>query len=243
MTGPAGHIPDVTPGAVVSGSFRSEHRLGAETGWSVIYPRAQPEPLPVLVALHGLHSSHRTWVDDLGVDRFLAAAVKGGVPPFAIAAVDGGTTYWHPRPDGEDAGAMVVDEFLPLLARRGLRTERLGFHGYSMGGYGALRLAGLRGAAATSAVVASSPALWSDADTASRSGFADAEEYDAFAVFHDQERLTGIPVRVDVGTGDPFYRDVEDYVAGFPDGSSVTSTFQPGGHTTGYWRRLLPAPS
>jgi hypothetical protein len=48
-------------------------------------------------------------------------------------------------------------------------------------------------------------------------------------------------VRVDIGTGDPFYRDVQDYVAGFPDGADVTSTFEAGGHTPGYWRRMLPA--
>ncbi len=58
------------------------------------------------------------------------------MPPFAIATVDGGTTYWHPRPNGEDAGGMVVDEFLPLLAEQGLRTDRSAFHGWSMGGYG-----------------------------------------------------------------------------------------------------------
>ena len=46
-------------------------------------------------------------------------------------------------------------------------------------------------------------------------------------------------MRIDCGTGDPFYRDVQDYVAGF-DGS-VTSTFQPGAHDAGYWRRMLPA--
>ena len=38
-------------------------------------------------------------------------------------------------------------------------------------------------------------------------------------------------MRVDIGTGDPFYRDVQDYVAGFPDDAGVVSTFEPGGHT------------
>jgi S-formylglutathione hydrolase FrmB len=239
MTGPAGHIPDVTPGAVVSGSFRSEHRLGAETGWSVIYPRAQPEPLPVLVALHGLHSSHRTWVDDLGVDRFLAAAVKGGVPPFAIAAVDGGTTYWHPRPDGEDAGAMVVDEFLPLLARRGLRTERLGFHGYSMGGYGALRLAPIVGRSRVRVVSVLSAAVWQPGGGFSPSGFADQAEYDRFTVFGHQADLDGIPVRLDCGTEDPFCPADRAYVAGFD--RAITATFTDGAHDPAYWTRMMPA--
>ena len=111
MTGPAGHIPDVTPGKVVSGTFVSQARLGATVGWSVIYPGPHTEPLPVLVALHGLHGSHRSWVDDLGVDRFLASAVNDGVPPFAIATVDGGDdTYYHQRASGVNPQAMRSEE-------------------------------------------------------------------------------------------------------------------------------------
>jgi dienelactone hydrolase len=41
---------------------------------------------------------------------------------------------------------MVTDEFPPLLSRQGLDTGRLGFHGYSMGGYGSLRPAPIVGA-------------------------------------------------------------------------------------------------
>jgi hypothetical protein len=48
-------------------------------------------------------------------------------------------------------------------------------------------------------------------------------------------------VRIDCGTGDPFYRDVRDYVDGFPSDADVTSTFEPGGHNPAYWRRMLPA--
>ena len=125
LDGPAGHIPDVTPGLVVDGSFVSQHRLGAETGWSVIYPGPEAEPLPVMVCLHGLGGDHTTAVSELGMDRFLTAAVAAGVPRFAIATVDGGTTYWHPRPSGEDAGAMVLDELMPRLEEQGLRTDRL----------------------------------------------------------------------------------------------------------------------
>ena len=58
---------------------------------------------------------------------------------------------------------------------------------------------------------------------------------------HCRECTRCIPVRIDVGTGDPFYRDVQDYVDGFPDDADVTSTFEPGGHTFGFWRRMLPA--
>jgi S-formylglutathione hydrolase FrmB len=239
LDGPAGHIPDVAPGLVVSGSFASPARLGAETGWSVIYPGPRPRRLPVVVALHGLGADHTTWVDELGVDRFLPAAVHAGVPPFAIATVDGGTTYWHPHPDGEDAGAMVTDELLPLLSRQGLDTDRLGFHGYSMGGYGALRLGPIVGRRRVRAVVAMSAALWTDPADASPSGFADAAEYRRYSVMGRQADLDGMGVRLDCGTDDPFCPADRTYVAGFR--RPVTSSFGLGAHDPAYWTRMLPA--
>jgi len=240
LNGAAGVIPDVEPGPVLSGSFGSEHRLGATTGWSLLLPPPPaPRPLPLVVALHGLGADHATLTGpSFGLDRYLAASVAGGVPPFAIATVDGGTSYWHPRPDGEDASAMVTDELLPVLARRGVETARIGLLGWSMGGYGALRLAGLLGPDRVAAVAAASPAIWSDAGDASSSGFEDAEEYDEFSVLGHQDDLDEIAVRIDCGTGDAFYRDVQDYVAGFD--AEVTSTFEPGAHDAAYWRRMLP---
>ena len=50
-------------------------------------------------------------------------AVAAGV---ALAAVDGGERYWHPRRGGEDTGAMVVEDLLPVLREHGclLYTSR-----------------------------------------------------------------------------------------------------------------------
>jgi len=234
-----GTFPDVAPSHVASGSFVSRHRLGADVGWSVIYPGDRPERLPVMVSLHGLGGDHTTAVAQLGMDRFLPAAVAAGVPRFAVATVDGGTTYWHPHPSGEDAGAMVLDELLPLLAAQGLHVQRLAFQGWSMGGYGALRLTGILGAPRVRAVAALSPALWTNPDDASSSGFADAAEYERYSVVGHQADLSGVPVRVDCGTDDPFYAADRAYVAGFD--RPVTSTFQPGAHDAAYWTRMLPA--
>jgi S-formylglutathione hydrolase FrmB len=239
LTGPAGHIPDVTPGHVTSGSFVSRRRLGAQTGWSVIYPGHHPERLPVMVALHGLHGDHRTWIEELGIDRFLVAAVRSGVPPFAIATVDGGTTYWHPRPNGEDAGAMVTDEFLPLLEQQGLDTQRLAFHGFSMGGYGSLRLAPIVGTPAVRAVAVLSAAIWQGDSVYSASGFSSAAEYAHYTVFGRQSDLDGIPVRLDCGTEDPFCPADRAYVAGFR--RPVTTSFEDGAHDPAYWTRMMPA--
>ncbi|GAA4381698.1 alpha/beta hydrolase [Nocardioides caricicola] len=239
LNGSPGVVPDIEPGPVAQGSFVSEARLGAETGWCLISPPGEHDELPVVVALHGHGADHASLLkDQFGLDRYLAAAVADGVPPFAIAAADGGGNYWHPRPDGDDASAMVVDELLPMLADgHGVRTDRIGLLGWSMGGYGALRLAALLGPDRVGAVVAVSPAVWRDPDDASRKGFVDAAEYEEYSVMGRQEELAGIPVRVDCGTGDPFYREVQAYADGFDD---VTSSFDPGAHDPDYWRRMLP---
>lgn len=242
LNGAAGRIPDVAPGLVERGGFVSRHRPGVETRWVIVRPPGAPQDLPVVVALHGLHQDSETVVGrSLGVDRYLAAAVAEGTPPFAVAAVDGGTSYWHPRPNGEDTGAMVTEEFLPLLTDRGLDTSRIGLLGWSMGGYGALRLGAVLGSDRVAAIVAASPAIWRDAGAASASGFEDAAEYEKFSVVDRQEDLDRIAVRIDCGTGDPFYRDVQDYAHAFSAGAGLVSTFEPGAHSTAYWRRMLPA--
>lgn len=239
LNGAAGTVPDVEAGPVEYGRFVSSARLGTETGWCLIHPPGKHDDVPVVVALHGLGQDHATLVSpEMGLPQHLAAAVAAGTPPFAIAAADGGSSYWHLRPDGEDAGAMVTTELLPLLAERGLDTRRIGLIGWSMGGYGALRLAGELGRRRVAGVVAASPALWRDPEDASTSGFADAAEYERFTVMDDQADLAGIPVRVDCGTGDPFYRDVQEYADGLPDDAEVA--FEPGAHDAAYWRRVLP---
>jgi S-formylglutathione hydrolase FrmB len=192
-----------------------------------------------MLSLHGIGGDHTTAITDLGLDRFLPAAADAGVPPFAIATVDGGTTYYHPRPQGEDAGAMVLDELLPLLTERGLDTRRLAFQGWSMGGYGSLRLAPIVGLPRVRAVAALSPALWTNPDDASASGFADAAEYERYSVMGHQRELDGIPVRVDCGREDPFYDADRAYVDGFD--RPVTATFEDGAHDDAYWTRMVPA--
>ena len=110
-----------------------------------------------------------------------------------------------------------------------------------MGGFGALRLAGLLGPDRVAAVAVAPRRCWKDPEDASDEGFEDAAEYEEFSIYDSQDDLDGIAVRVDVGTGDPFYRDVQDYVAGFPDDADVVSTFEAGGHDAGYFRRMEPA--
>jgi enterochelin esterase-like enzyme len=241
LNGNDGKIPDVEPGPTATGTLRTSNMPGRDVSWSVVLPpKVDVDGLPVVIALHALGGDH-TWAIDLGIDRFLASAVTGGVAPFAVVTVDGGTGYWHLHA-GEDAGALVVDDLLPAVQRDqrfvGLDTERLGLIGWSMGGYGALRLAPQFGADRVRAVAAASPAIWSDPGEASPSGFSDEDEYEEYSIAGDQQALNGIDVRIDCGKGDPFFHAVENYVDGFE--VPVKAVFAPGGHDEGYWRRVLP---
>ena len=70
--------------------------------------RRRRRALPVCLVLHGLRRRRPTCSTTSGYHRMLAGAVAAGVPPFVLAAVDGGDRYWHPagqrrRPAGHAA--------------------------------------------------------------------------------------------------------------------------------------------
>lgn len=142
-----------------TGSFVSAARAGKMTNWAIARPPGQTQALRPVIALHGLGGSASAVMDG-GVEQGLAQAVNAGLPPFAVVSVDGGSSYWHQRASGEDAGAMVLNELIPLLDTQRLDTSRVAFLGWSMGGYGALLLGSRLGPARTAAICAVSPALW-----------------------------------------------------------------------------------
>ncbi|ADT97684.1 putative esterase [Mycolicibacterium gilvum] len=218
-----------------TGSFPSAARGGAVTNWAIARPPGRTEPLRPVILLHGKDSSAAT-VMSMGVEQFLADAVRAGLPPFAMAAVDGGNGYWHRRASGDDAGAMVLDEFLPLLAAQGLDTSRVGFLGWSMGGYGALLLGSRLGAGRTAAICAVSPALWTSPGAAAPGAFDGAEDYAAHSVW-GPAGLDGIPLRIDCGYDDPFASATEQFIAQLP--SPPAGGFSPGGHNAQFWSGQL----
>lgn len=240
LDGEDGRVPDVEPGRTVTGSFLSAAR-SRRCGWALALPPGDHDPLPVAVVLHGRGDDHASAFDpdQLGLDRFLAAAVAGGTPPFALASVDGGESFWHDRSDGDAAATMVIDELLPLLERRGADTGRIGLTGWSMGGLGSLHLARLLGPDRVAAVAAISSALWRDLDDAQPGAFASREDFEAVDPLGRQDDLDGIAVRIDCGEGDPFYAANRDYVDGFD--TAPAGGFERGDHDLGYWRRMAPA--
>ncbi|MGA8847348.1 MAG: alpha/beta hydrolase-fold protein [Nocardioides sp.] len=238
----------VAPGPVVSGTFMSAARgrrgVQVSTRWALARPPGVSGPLPVVVALHGHGGSSAALIEEpWDLPGALArAVVRDGIAPFALATVSGGTSFWHERPWGEDAGAMVIDELLPmLLARPDVSTSRIGLLGWSMGGYGVLHLGAILGPDRVAAICASSPGLYETPRLAHPNGFRNAAEYRRFSVMDAQADLTGIPVRIDIGTEDPFYPATRTYVDGFGPSADVTATFGAGGHEIGYSQGVLPA--
>jgi S-formylglutathione hydrolase FrmB len=133
--------------------------------------------------------------------------VAQGTPPFALVAVDGDNTYWHPRASGDDPQKMITDEVLPRLRKQGFRTDRIGLLGWSMGGYGALLLAQTLGSSRVAAFAASSPAVFSsyaNAKATNAQAFDDAADFARHDVQAGLTRLDGVATWIDCGRSDPF---------------------------------------
>lgn len=229
--------PAVRPASVVSGSFRSPEMGGTQVGWTLARPAAAQTLHPV-IALHGKGGDHNSAFDELGLDRLLTQAVQVGTPPFAVVTVDGGDGYWHRRATGKDSGAMVLGELLPMLSTMGLDTSRVGFAGWSMGGYGALMLGAQLGPQRTAAIAAVSPALWTTSGAAAPGAFDTAADFNAHNMFDRTAELAQIPVRIDCGTSDPFYAATREFVGQLRP--APAGGFSAGGHDGDYWRHTLP---
>ncbi|GFG73366.1 membrane protein [Mycobacterium botniense] len=221
----------------LSGSFVSAARGGVTTNWVIVRPPGQTAALRPVIALHGKGGNANT-VLDLGVDQELAKLVQAGHPGFAVVGVDGGDTYWHRRVSGQDSGAMVLEELLPLLAAKGLDTSRVAFMGWSMGGYGALLLGARLGAARTAGICAVSPALFTSYTGSAPGAFDSYEDWERNNVF-GLPALASIPLRVDCGTSDRFYPATRAFVAQLR--TPPAGGFSPGGHDVSFWRQQLPA--
>jgi S-formylglutathione hydrolase FrmB len=222
---------------MVTGSFVSAARGGINTNWAIARPPGHTGPLRPVIALHGKGSDAASVMAG-GVEQGLAQAVAAGLPPFAVVAVDGGGSYWHKHASGEDSGAMVLDELIPMLGTQRLDTSRVAFLGWSMGGYGALLLGGRLGPARTAAICAVSPALWLSPGAVAPGAFDGPGDFAANSVF-GMPALASIPIRVDCGNSDPFYAATKQFVAQLPN--PPAGGFSPGGHTAAYWSSQLPA--
>ncbi len=207
---------------------------GREVGWLILTP-SEPvtgRKLGVVLALHGKGGNHRDVLDLVPTDGTGRPRFNG----FAIASLDCGGGYFHPRSDGTDAGALVGDEFLPLLIQRGFDTGRLVLWGWSMGGYGALLLSATRLRGRVAAVATMSAALWTSPGASAPGAFESADDFRRHDVFMMRDVLTQTPLRLVCGLSDPFLQANQEFVDGKPMGSAFT----PGGHDNAYWSAAAP---
>ena len=165
-----------------------------------------------------------------GVEQVLPQAVRAGLPPVRVVAVDGGGGYWHERASGDDSGAMVLDELIPMLAGHGLDTSRVAFLGWSMGGYGALLLGARLGPRARPRSARSAPRC-GHRRVRPRQVPSTAQRTTRPTACGDCPHSAAIPIRIDCGNGDPFYSATQQFIAQLP--SPPAGGFSPGGHDGG----------
>jgi len=232
-------VPDAVTGPVVATSFASRYRKRT-VRMIVMRPPGPAGPLPVVIMLHGAGGDAQSAVS-LGYPQYLAAAVKGGMAPFAAVSVDGGSSsYWHRRADGDDPPGMIVHEVLPRLSRQRYEIRKIGLTGWSMGGYGALLLASTLGPSRVAAVCSSSPAVFGAYPAAVPGAFDGPADFAANDVSSPGRlaALRRLPVRIDCGRDDPFAAQdtLLRHDLGNPPGS-----ISDGCHDQAFWRRTLPA--
>lgn len=199
-----------------------------------MFPGGQVERLPTFLALHGRGSAASFFLD-LGLPAMLAAAVKDGVAPFAVLAVDGGDSYWVAKDPADDPQRMLVDEVPGWLTEFGLIENPYGAIGISMGAYGALNYVRTVPGPPSAAVL--SPALFTDWSQArARNAFADEAAWQRTEPLRHPDGLHGA-IGVWCGTSDPFLPAAKKLVA---TGRTEVGRFTPGGHDVAYWRGVMP---
>jgi enterochelin esterase-like enzyme len=102
----------------------------------------------LLILLHGVYNSHWAWSKKGGVHRVAQALLDAGeIVPMVIAMPSDGLardgSAYLPFPSGQDVERWIADEVPAIahLAAPSLQSgAKIAIGGFSMGGYGALRL-------------------------------------------------------------------------------------------------------
>jgi S-formylglutathione hydrolase FrmB len=213
---------------------------------------------PVVYLLHGASQDEAGWVRDGGIDALADKLIARRDIPPCIIVMPAGYMSWYVDAE-EKMETAIVEDLIPEIERR-FRTKRSrdsrSIAGFSMGGYGALRLA-LRHPDLFSAAALLSPAIYTPEPpptSAARkvaafrtNGVFDAKLWasmnwpallDRFA-----DRHLTVRMHVSAGREDYFYTDVA--AQGFFDawrarGWPGELLLEPGSHDYPFWRKMAP---
>ena len=225
--------------------------LGRRGDVSVYVPPGATDPMPLVILLHGVSGSHWSWAWRGGAPLTAARLIESGeIPPLALAMPSDGLwgdgSGYVPHDDA-DYERWIVDD-VPVAA--GLADERISdrsplfIAGFSMGGFGALRL-GAKYAARFSGISAHSAVT-----TIARLGETVEEPLAQLASFGaadgtalhwlEAHRTRLPPVRFDCGTGDGLLAGNRALHAAL-DARGVEHVYEefPGGHDWPYWKLHL----
>lgn len=238
LTGPDGSIPDVPAAVVATRQFPSQARGRLVTVVAMSPIDTDPAGLPVCLVLHGRGNDAQGMIA-LGLPQFLTAAVRGGMPPIAVVAVDGGDSYWVANTPTDDPQAMLTAELPGWLATLGLRGQPSAVLGISMGCFGALVYARCRASAPLRAAALLSPALFRDwTDAAAVHAFSGEQQWSNAEPLRHLDKLPGATaLGIWCGVEDPFFPAATDLAA---KTHPAVAVFPHGQHNDGFWRRVLP---
>jgi putative tributyrin esterase len=208
--------------------------------------------VPLILLLHGVYGSHWAWTMKAGAHHIAADMIASGqLPPCVLAMPSDGLwgqgSGYVPHRE-HDPERWIVDE-VPAMAAIACSAvddrSPLCIAGLSMGGFGALRLAGKY------------PARFAAA--AAHSAITHVDQHDRFIpddrsgwsmAGHDGDILTALilaesalpPIRIDCGRDDPQISDVRALHAALTK-ASIRHEYaeHSGGHDWAYWQRQLPA--
>jgi hypothetical protein len=194
---------------------------------------------PLAIYLPGLNRKDEDLKGGLGITGFATAA--GSRLAFVQPAF-GGDTYWHPRVDGRDPMAVLLDHVVPAVEKQfgvGGSRERRGVFGSSMGAFGSLLMAQLH-PDEVAAAVALSPAVFRSYAEARRSHpytFDSEADWRTYGLWDHLDEIRGPAVRIDCGSGDPFAPTARELLKRIP---GAVGGIETGCHVGSFWRRRMP---